>query len=69
MAGSVTVSIPNLSVLNLGGSKRSEAIEITEMVTRALQVMASSHATSISFKDRNGTAAGTITWSALSSGN
>lgn len=67
MAGSVTISIPSLSILNIGGSKNAEAQEILEMVARAMQVMASSRATSISFKDRNGTAAGTISWTPVNS--
>lgn len=62
MAGSFSVTISSLSALNIGGSKRAEAAEIQEMVDRALQVLVSSHATSISFKDRNGTTAGTMSW-------
>jgi len=62
MAGSFSVTISNLSPLNVGGSKRAELTEIKEMIDRALQVLVSSQATSISFKDRNGTAAGTMTW-------
>lgn len=62
MAGSFSVTISNLSILNIGGSKRAESTEIKEMLDRALQVLASSHQTSISFKDRNGAAAGTMTW-------
>lgn len=67
MSGSFTFSIPNLSILNIGATKRSEASEILEMFERAMQVMVSSHATSISFKDRNGTAAGTLTWTPVAS--
>jgi hypothetical protein len=62
MAGSFSVTISSLSALNIGGSKRAEAIEIEEMVRRALQVLSSSHTTSISFKDRQGNSAGTMSW-------
>lgn len=67
MAGSFTVTISSLSALNIGGSKRAEAAEIQEMVQRALQVLVSSHATSISFKDRFGNAAGTMSWTPVNS--
>lgn len=67
MAGSFSVTISNLSALNIGSSKRSEATEIADMIQRAMQVLVSSHATSISFKDRNGTAAGTISWTPVNS--
>jgi hypothetical protein len=33
-----------------------------EMVARGMQVLASSHATSVTLKDRNGTSAGTMSW-------
>ena len=62
MAGSFTISISSLSAVGIGGSKHSEVNEICEMVGRALQVFASSQATSVTFKDRNGTTAGTISW-------
>jgi hypothetical protein len=67
MAGSFSITISSLSALNIGGSKRSEATEIKEMIDRALQVLVSSHATSISFKDRNGSSAGTISWTPVNS--
>lgn len=67
MAGSFSVTISNLSALNIGGTRRAEAIEIQEMIDRALQVMVSSHQTSISFKDRAGNAAGTISWTPVNS--
>jgi hypothetical protein len=67
MAGSFSVTISSLSALNIGGSRRAEAAEIQEMIERALQVMTSSHMTSISFKDRNGTAAGTMSWTPVNS--
>jgi hypothetical protein len=62
MSGSFSVTISSLSALNIGGSRRAEISEIKEMLDRAMQVMASSHQTSISFKDRNGTVAGTMSW-------
>jgi hypothetical protein len=62
MAGSFSVTISSLSACNIGGSRRSEAIEIQEMIGRALQVLASSHATSITIKDRSGNTAGTMSW-------
>jgi hypothetical protein len=62
MSGSFTISITSLSAVGIGGSKRAEALEISEMVGRAMQVMTSSLQTSITFKDRNGTVAGTIAW-------
>jgi hypothetical protein len=62
MSGSFTISISSLSVLNIGGSKRAELTEIKEMIDRAMQVVVSSQVTSYSFKDRNGTSAGTISW-------
>ena len=61
MAGSFSVTISNLSALNIGSTRRSEAIEIQEMVDRAMQVMVSSLSTSVTFKDRNGTNTGTMT--------
>jgi hypothetical protein len=36
-------------------------------VQRMLQVMSSSHATSVSFKDRFGNAAGTMSWTPVNS--
>jgi hypothetical protein len=67
MAGSFSITISNLSALNIGGTRRSEAVEIEEMVHRALQVMVANHQTSVSFKDRNGNAAGTISWTPANS--
>lgn len=67
MAGSFTLSISSLSAVGIGGSKRAEAQEICEMVNRAMQVFSSSLATSVSFKDRNGTTAGTISWTPVNS--
>lgn len=67
MAGSFSVSISSLSALDIGGSKHSEALEIAEMITRAMQVLASSHATSITFKDRSGNTAGTVSWTPVNS--
>jgi hypothetical protein len=65
MAGSFSVTISSLSALSVGGSKRSESSEIQEMIQRALQVLASSHQTSIVLKDRNGVTAGTMSWTPL----
>lgn len=62
MAGAFTVSITSTSVLNIGGSTRSEAAEIQDIILRGLQVMVSSHSTSITLKDRNGNTAGTMNW-------
>jgi hypothetical protein len=62
MAGSFSVTISSLSTLNIGGSRHSEIIEIKEMMERAIQVMVSTRSTSVSFKDRNGTAAGSMSW-------
>ncbi|HZR88401.1 MAG TPA: hypothetical protein VFB02_16455 [Bradyrhizobium sp.] len=67
MAGSFNITISSLSALNIGGSKRAELTEIKEMVDRAMQVLVSSQATSISFKDRNGATAGTISWTPVNS--
>lgn len=67
MSGSFSVTISSLSTLNIGGSKRAEAAEISEMIQRGLQQLVSSHATSISFKDRNGTSAGTMSWTPVNS--
>lgn len=67
MAGSFTLTISSLSAVGIGGSKRSEAVAIAEMVERAMQVFVSSQATSVSFKDLNGTAAGTISWTPVNS--
>jgi hypothetical protein len=67
MSGSFTISITSLSALNIGGSMRSETSEILEMVDRAMQVFVSSQATSVTFKDRNGTTAGTISWTPVNS--
>ena len=62
MAGSFTVTISSLSALNIGGSKRSEASEIKDIIDRGLQILVSSHATSITLKHRDGTTAGTMSW-------
>jgi hypothetical protein len=62
MAGSFSVTIASLSAINIGGSKRSEVLVIEEIVRRYLQVMSSSHATSITMKDLSGNTAGTMTW-------
>lgn len=67
MAGSFSVTISNLSALGIGGSRRAEASEIKDMLDRALQTLVSSHSTSINFKDRNGTAAGTMSWTPVNS--
>jgi hypothetical protein len=67
MAGSLTVTISSLSALNVGETKRAELTEISEMITRGLQVLMSSQATSVSLKDRNGTTAGTISYTAVAS--
>lgn len=67
MAGSFSVTISNLSALNIGGSKRSEATEIEDMVRRGMQVLVSSHATSIPLKDRVGNTAGTMSWTPVNS--
>jgi hypothetical protein len=63
MAGSLTISIPSLSALGVGETKRAELTACVEIIERGLQVLMSSQATSISMKDRNGTTAGTISWS------
>lgn len=65
MAGSFSLTISSLSGLGIGGSKRAEAAEIANWVEAALQKMVSSGATSISFKDRNGNAAGTLSWTPI----
>lgn len=62
MAGSFSVTISSLSGLNIGPSKHSEAQEIGEMINRYIQVLTSSHATSITMKDRFGNVAGTMSW-------
>lgn len=67
MAGSFTITISSLSVLNIGGTKRSEIMEISEMVHRGLQALIVANATSISFKDRQGNAAGSISWTPVNS--
>lgn len=67
MAGSLTITIPNLSALGVGNSRRAEASEITAMVETALQQMVSTLSTSVSFKDRNGNAAGTLSWTPVNS--
>lgn len=67
MAGSFSVTISSLSALNIGGTKRAELTEIKEMLDRALHVVMSSQVTSYTFKDRNGTVAGTISWTPVNS--
>lgn len=62
MSGSFTLTISSLSALNIGGSKRAEAAEIAAWVETALQQMVAGGQTSISFKDRNGATAGTLSW-------
>jgi hypothetical protein len=67
MAGSFSITISSLSALNIGGTKRSELTEIKEMVDRAMQTLVSTQATSVSFKDRQGNSAGTISWTPANS--
>ena len=67
MAGSLTVTISNLSVVSVGPNRRSEAQVLSEMIGRSLQIMASSHATSITMKDLSGNVAGTLSWTPLNS--
>ena len=62
MAGSVTISISSLSGLVIGGSKRAEASEIMWMIDNALRQAVASGSTSVSFNDRQGNAAGTLSW-------
>jgi hypothetical protein len=67
MSGSFSVTISNLSILNIGGSKRSEVSEIQEMVQRGLQVLVSAHKTTVSLNDRFGNSAGTMSWTPVNS--
>jgi len=67
MAGSFTITISNLSVLNIGGTKRSELTEIMEMVHRSMQAFAATNGVMTSFKDRQGNSAGSIAWTPANS--
>jgi hypothetical protein len=67
MAGSLTISISSLSGLTIGGTRRSEASEILWMCENALRQMVASQLTSVSFNDRNGNSAGTISWTPVNS--
>lgn len=67
MAGSFSVTISNLSAMNIGPNRHTEAGEIAETVVRYLQVLASSHATSITMKDRAGNTVGTMSWTPANS--
>lgn len=67
MAGSFSVTISSLSALGIGGSKRAEAAEISAIIEAGLQQLVSAHSTSISLKDRNGTSAGTMSWTPVNS--
>jgi hypothetical protein len=62
MAGSFTVSIPDLSSLHIGGTKRSEAAEIAAWVLTAMQQVVAAHATAPALKDRKNNSAGTVSW-------
>ena len=59
MSGSFSITISSLSAHNIGGSETSE---IKELVDRAMQVFVSTNGQAITFKDRNGTVAGTLSW-------
>lgn len=67
MAGSFSVTISSTSTLNIGGSSRSEASEINDIIQRGLQQLVAAHATSITLKDRNGNTAGTMSWTKANS--
>lgn len=62
MAGSVTISLPNLSAGVIGSSKRSEASEIQWWIDNALRQMVASGSASVSITDRAGTLVGTLSW-------
>jgi hypothetical protein len=62
MAGSFSVTISSTSALNIGGSSRSEAAELSWIIQVGLTQIVSAHATSVTLKDRNGNVAGTMTW-------
>lgn len=65
MAGSLTVTISNISAISVGPSRRSEAQVLSELITRSLQVMAAAHTTTITMKDLSGNVAGTLSWTPL----
>jgi len=67
MSGSFSVTISNISPLNVGGTRRAEAAEISNMLQTGLAQLVSAHATSITLKDRTGTTAGTMTWTPANS--
>ena len=62
MTGSVTISLPTLSAINIGGSKRSEAAEIYWAVENAMRQMVAKGATAVTITDRAGNTAGTLSW-------
>jgi len=62
MAGSVTISLTNLSANVIGSSKRSEASEIQWWVDNVLRQMVASGTTSGTITDRAGNSAGTWSW-------
>ena len=61
MAGSFTITISDLAPLSVD-TGRAEIGEILYAVTRSMQRMAASQATSISLTDRNGRVIGTAGW-------
>jgi len=64
MAGSLTISLTNLSANLIGSSKRAEATEIMWMIDTALQKIVSNYniAQPVTILDRAGNSAGTLGW-------
>jgi hypothetical protein len=60
MAGSLTVTISNLS--GLGPTKRAEASEIKNAIDAGLTLLVSAHQTSVTLYDRNRNNIGSMSW-------
>lgn len=71
MTGSVTISLPSLSAINIGGSRRAEAAEVYWAVENAMRQMVSRNFTAnpviIGITDRQGNTAGSLTWTPFNS--
>lgn len=67
MSGSFSITISSLSALNIGGSRRAELLELSEMVERGMQAFIASDGAKVNFKDRQGNSAGSISWTPVNS--
>lgn len=67
MSGSFSLSIPNLGVMHVGSTRRSEASEIKNAVDVVMQKMVSSAGTSFNIIDRLGANVGSLSWTPVNS--